>query len=809
MKVSLNWLRAYTPVNMTAQELADALTMGGLETDAITDRYTHLSNVIVARITATRPHPSADKLTCCDVDCGKGVIRPIVCGAPNARDGLVTACALPGATLPGGMTIKTSKLRGEVSEGMLCSGRELELNADASGIMELDTTAAPGTPLAAALHLSDYTLEIDLTPNRADCTSVIGIAREAAAFQKTGIPVSLPAVSPAAAEGEIHDKTSVQINDPEHCPRYAARLIEGVTVKPSPFWLQDRLRSVGLSPINNIVDITNFVMMELGQPLHAFDFDNLAENRIVVRTAGETDKTFTTLDSKQHTLEPGMLLICDGEKPVALAGVMGGENSEIENSTTRVLLESACFQPDSIRKTAKRLGISTDSSYRFERGVNPAGTVYALNRAAELIAELGEGELISGVIDENPIPHVPCTLTLDVPACNRRLGTQLAAETLTELLTAIEFGVTASGPDTLTVHVPPYRVDVSRPEDLSEEVARLWGYNNIQTTYPAIPAQPAPVADAIRLRNRAKDFLSGLGFAETINYSFISRQDICSLRTQEESAFHRTVAILNPLSEEQAVMRTSLIPGLLTTAARNMSMQSKDLRLMEIGNTFFATAADQLPEESEKLTLLMTGNRAPAAWLQADTPCDFFDIKGVAEALMTELRITGVRFAPPAPDAAPYLRKGYAADLISSTGDRIGVLGQVHPETAAAQGVKQAVFVMELSFDRLRELNDETREARPIPRFPSTTRDITVIVDASCPAGDILQHFTTQEEPLLENVQLLTVFDGTPIPEGKKSVSLRLTYRSSDKTLKDKVVNALHTKLAGDMIRQFKAELPL
>ena len=519
MKVSLSWLREYVNVDINVNDLADALTMVGLEVEAVSDRYDYLGSVVIGRITEISPHPNADKLKICSVDIGDSTI-PVVCGAPNAKKDMLAPCALPGTYLPKGTIVEKGIIREEASAGMLCSEIELGLGAKSEGIMELSRNLSVGNPLNRALGLSDPVLEIDLTPNRPDCLSIIGIAREIAAIQQTKI--RYPEISLSESFDDISNYTSVTIMDPDLCPRYAAGLVFDITVKPSPFWLQDRLISVDLKPINNIVDITNFVMMETGQPLHAFDFDRLAENRIVVRTA-KKGEILTTLDGKERQLDPEMLMICDGENPVAIGGVMGGLYSEIEDSTTRILLESAYFDPVSIRKTSKKTGLNTDASHRFERGVDPGGTITALNRATQLIAEIGGGKIIKGTIDEYPNPIPDRIIHLSVKALNRRLGTRLEAIEIANHLKSIEFGVEIIDDDKLQVAPPSCRVDISRFEDITEETARLYGYNNIETTYPLIPADHRQPSRKIDARDRIKSLMIGLGFAEAINYSFISR----------------------------------------------------------------------------------------------------------------------------------------------------------------------------------------------------------------------------------------------------------------------------------------------
>ncbi len=804
MKVSLSWLKEYVAVNMAPEALSDALTMAGLEVDAVEDRYHYLDSVVVARVLEVNPHPNADRLTCCEINLGDRTTT-VVCGAPNVKKGMLTPCALPGTVLPDGRTITAGTIRGEESDGMLCSAFELALGDDRSGIMDLGADREPGTALNRALNLTDPVFEIDLTPNRPDCLSIIGVAREVAAFQ--GTRVSCPEPEAPATTGSITELTSVEIKDAELCPRYTARMIVDIKIGPSPFWLRDRLSSVGLKPISNIVDITNFVMMETGQPLHAFDFDRLFENRIVVRAADSGEK-FTTLDQKERTLPQRALMICDGEKAVGIGGVMGGLNSEIEPDTRRVLLESACFDPVSIRKTAKQTGLNTDASHRFERGVDPAGTIRALNRAAYLMAELGGGKLIGGTIDENPLPYEKRVIPLSVEAANRRLGTALTAEQIKSYLEAIEFEVTLQDADYLAVEPPSFRVDVTRPEDLSEEIARLFGYNNISTTFPLIPAKgrrPEPVRV---LRQRIRNFMTGHGFCETINYSFISSESPDRLGLPEGHPGRDCVPILNPISEDHSVMRTSLVPGLLEAMGRNISVQNKSLMLYEIGNTFFATGqVDSLPDEKEMLAALWTGERTPFAWHGKSEMCDFFDIKGIAEALIENLGIRGATFTRmPAADC-PYTRPGATA-LVQVAGKTLGRLGEVEPAVLKQYDLKQKAYILEFAIGTLLESGSESIDASPIPKFPATTRDITLIIEESTESINLTGYIEKLDEELVESVTIFDVYKGKPIQTGKKSVSIRITYRSGQETLEDNSVNDLHTSISGQLIAAFKASLP-
>jgi phenylalanyl-tRNA synthetase beta chain len=803
MKVSLSWLQSYVDIQMDVEALAEMLTMAGLEVDALYDRYEFLSTVLVGRITSVAPHPNADKLNLCDVQAGGRSYR-VVCGAPNAATGLLAPLALPGTGMIDGTILSEGKIRGEISQGMLCSEVELGLGTNGSGMMVLNNSLKEGTPLNEALGLSDAVLEIDLTPNRPDCLSLLGIAREIAGYQ--GRSIQRPDLQLPQTEGDIHDYASVTIDAPSHCPRYTARLIEALEVQPSPFWLQDRLLSVGLRPINNLVDITNFVMMETGQPLHAFDFDQLTGHRIVVRTA-DPGEIFTTLDEKERTMNEETLMICDGEKAVGIGGVMGGMNSEIGDGTTRVLLESAYFDPVSIRKTAKNLGLNTDAAHRFERGVDPHGTLFALNRAAALMARLGQGRLIGGTIDVQYDLPQPKVIDLKVASANRLLGTDLDQQTMAGLLTAIEFQVESPDKETLKVHAPTFRVDVRRPEDLMEEIARCHGYNNIPTTFPNIPLLGQEAHPLLRRRQSIRDHLAGIGFTETINYSFIHRDSCDRLQMPEDDPRRRQVAILNPLSEEQSVLRTTLVPGLLETMGRNLSHQTKTLKLFETGKVFAERSKGNLPQEREMLAGLWTGDRVAPGWHSKSEACDFYDLKGVVESLLAGLKTPEARFTQLASDQCIHTRPG--ASALIRIGDKgVGTMGQVRRAVLKAYDLKQTAFIFEIDLERLIESIPEAIQARPLPKYPSTARDATLIVDQQVEADMLLTQIRAMNQPLVEKVRLFDLFQGESIAQGRKSVSLRIIYRSADRTLEDDKVNQIHKEITDRLIRQFNADLP-
>jgi len=811
MKVSLSWLKEYIPVDLDPQDISDRLTMAGLEVDCVENLYDYLDNVVVAKVSELRKHPNADTLSCCMVDVGGDELVPIVCGAPNVRQGMTVACALPGAVLPGDLKIKKSKLRGERSCGMLCSGSELRLAGDASGIMDLEEGLLPGTPLEKALAISDTVFEIDLTPNRPDCLSVIGVAREVGAFTEPMGRVKLPEVvlpQEKIVGKSIHDHARVSIKDPDLCPRYSAGMLFDVKVGPSPFWLRQKLEAVGQTPINNVVDVTNFVMLETGQPLHAFDFDNLAQGKIIVQKAG-SDIDFTTLDSKEHKLEPEMLMICDGERSVALAGVMGGENSEISDATTRVLIESAYFNPISIRRTAKRTGIATDASHRFERGVDPEGTVYAMKRAVSLIADISGASIAKDFIDEHPLKSEPITISLGADALNTRLGTDLSCEAIGGILRSVEFQVEQTGENQLNVLVPSFRVDVVRPEDLSEEVARLWGYNNIKTSYPLVPAKGKVLAPVLLLREKIRQILPGFSFYEAINYNFIHGESCDRLKLSDTDPRRSVETILNPISDQMSVLRTSLVPGLLETMKRNNSQQLDSIKIFEIGKVFFATQKGKLPEEREMVAGFITGNRTEQSWFSKKTGVDFYDLKGVVEGLLKELMISDALFLKIEADACPYFEQGFGA-IVKIADKVVGSLGKIDGQVLKSFGLKQDAYVFDLDLAHLLGLMPESILANPLPKFPSLSRDMTFIVDKEVEVGAILGQMKlfAQKQSLVENYFLFDVFEGQPLEEGKKSLSFRVVYRSANKTLTEKNIKKVHTHMSASILDKFEADLP-
>ena len=805
MKFTLSWLSSFVSIeDISPAALAEKLTMLGLEVDAVTPLYQGLDRIITAKVTSVQKHPNADRLSLCEVDAGEETVQ-VVCGAPNVYQGMVTAMARPGVRLPDGMKIKKAKVRGEQSLGMLCSTRELGLSEDHSGIMELDGELAAGIPLTEALGLDDTMIEVDLTPNRPDCASVLGIGREVAAF--TGQKLQLPVADAPVLDGEGIDFT-VSIDNPELCPRYSARKLTGVTIGPSPWWLQRQLLAVGMRPINNIVDITNFVMLEYGQPLHAFDFTTLRQGKIVVRCPEKGEEKFTTLDGVERTLESDMLMICDGVGPVAVAGVMGGLDSEVTDGTTEILLESACFNPVSIRKTARRLNIPSEASYRFERGVDPNVTLLAMERAVQLMTELAGGTLCEGGADVYPGLQERLELDLRVERVCSLLGISLTSEEIAAYLQAIEFEVTGIGEPVLHLVVPSFRPDIEREVDLVEEIARLYGYNVIPTTLPSI-GMDYPVRDALRqLRKDVSTVCTGRGFYEAINYSFVDEKHLDLMHLPEDDSRRKVTRLLNPLTEDQAVMRSMLLPGLLENVQRNINHQQPDLRLFEVGKVFIQESADGQPEERYQLCAACCGLRYPGAspMYFSDQQADLFDIKGLAETLITTLRLKGRAEAlsfVPAPEACqPYADPATFVTLMDDNIE-IGRVGQLKVDVLQGMGIKQPVFFLECDLELLQGLPKIPKKFVPIPKYPKVKRDIALLVPEQVPAGELLQTIRTQRADLVETVDLFDVYSGKPIEAGMKSVALSVTYRSAKKTLDDVTVDKIHEKIVNTLMTDF------
>ncbi|MCX8117294.1 MAG: phenylalanine--tRNA ligase subunit beta [Desulfobacterota bacterium] len=800
MKVSLNWLRDYVDIRLDLKDLVHLLTMAGLEVESATPVGQGLEKVVVAEIEAIRKHPNADRLSLVRVRTS-GERFSIVCGATNIREGQKVPLALVGARLPNGIEIRRSKIRGEVSEGMLCSEIELGLGEDATGIMILEPHLTPGVRLDEALGLSDTVLDLSITPNRPDCLCVIGIAREIAAL--TGERLRYPSLALPDEGDEIHQKTSVTLLDPDLCPRYVARLIEGVTVGPSPRWMQSRLEKVGIRSINNVVDVTNYVMMEMGQPLHAFDFDLLEEGRIVVRRARQGE-TFVTLDGVKRSLDEEMLMICDGVKPVALAGVMGGLNSEIRPQTRTVLLESAYFHPANNRRTSKRLGLETEASYRFGRGVDYGGCLRAADRAASLIRQLSGGRVVEGALDVYPRPIRPPSISLSHSRVGRLLGIEISPRKIVAYLRNLEMDVQENGEGRWVVTPPTFRSDLEREVDLIEELARLDGYDKIPVTLPTGPPSSEEMSRQRVLEERAKDLLVQHGYHEVITYSFTSPSALDGLHLPSEDPRRRMVAILNPLTTEMSVLRTSLIPGLIETARYNLSHQNRNLKLFELKKIYLPQEGEKLPREVQFLAGLAMGMDRDPHWASTAREIDFYDLKGCIEDLCEFLQIQGVTFQKT--EEIPYLHPGKASQILLR-GEAIGVVGEIHPDTLRYYEIPARAYLFEIDFEALVKGVTEKKKVQPLPRFPSVFRDLSLVVEEDLEVERVEQAIRSLQPPFIDEIRLFDLYRGAPIPQGKKSLTYRLRYQASDRTLTDEEVNRVHEQVIQRLREIFRAEL--
>ncbi len=807
MKCTENWLKQYVAADFGPREIAARLTMLGLEVDAVEPLYPNLDGVCVGRVLTVAKHPNADRLSLCTVDDGSPTPRQVVCGASNVRPGMFTPLALPGALLPGDFKIKASKIRGERSEGMLCADRELgltESQVESGGIMDLDPAQfpdlVPGTPIARVLGLDDTMIEVDLTPNRADCAGVIGLAREIAGA--AGLPLQKPlnAATPLSG-GDLPFKVELEAPD---CLRYCARLIRGVKITPSPWWLRQRLLAVGLRPINNVVDITNYVMMEYGQPMHAFDFDRLAGGTIRVRRAAAGEK-MATLDGVERQLTPEMLLIADGDRPVAVAGIMGGADSEVRPETVNILLESACFEATSVRRTAAALKLSTDSSYRFERGVDPQLAPWAMERAVQLMVELTGGEVLPGGLDHQQGITPPPRLTLRLQRVNDLLGTDLDLDTVAARLAGIEIYGEKSEDQSLQIQPPSFRVDLEREIDLIEEVARLVGYDKIPTTMPVVTME-LPAAGGADQRPLIKAIMTAQGCSEAVNYSFVNPAHADGLGLASDDIRRKMLPLLNPLSEEQSVLRTTLLPGLLENVRHNINHQSSNLRLFELGKVFYPQHGIELPREEERLAGLFSGRRhpdSPLLW-EGEAPVDLHDLKGLLEELLRGLRRPNLELTAA---VAPLYAEPGSVLTLSQGGEKLGECGKIAPKVLKAFGIKQEVLYLDLSVSRLLALPVARSTFTPLPRFPAVKWDLALLVPEDTAAGDLLAAIREAGGKLLEQVEIFDVYRGKNIEPGRKSVAFAIHYRDAERTLNEETVGEVHRQIIDLLVNRFHGQL--
>ncbi len=803
MLVPLSWIKDYVDVKKDPDELAHELTMAGLETNNLGSGIPEVEGVVTARIEKIEKHPHADKLALCRVKPGPDQDPlPVICGAPNINEGDIVPLALIGAELPDGTRLKKTKIRGVESQAMMCSERELGISDDHAGIWILPPQTPLGKSLQEGLGDSDSILETEPTPNRGDLLSIIGVAREVAAIN--GEKVKLPAPDLKETGPDIHTLASVEIEDYDACPRYVARLIKGLSIGPSPDWMVKRLETAGVRSINNVVDVTNYVMLETGQPLHAFDFKKLRKAKIVVKPAQEGDK-FTTLDGQERTLRHDTLMICDGEGPVAIAGVMGGLDSEVSEHTTDVLIESAFFKPTSVRRTARLLGIPTEASKRFDKEVDPLGTAYAADRAAALMNELAGGELAKGYIDARNELIKRKQIQLRPDRANLIMGIELSKQEQEHILGRLDGAVVEQENGNILFTAPSYRPDLSLEEDLVEEIARLKGYDAVPVDMPDFRMAPMPANPAIEFGRKVRERMSALGFNEAVHTSFEDPRRLELYGLSKEDSRNKPVKPANPLSENESILRTMLIPKLVAGLLMNRSRgEVKAIRVYEI-NAVFYESENGSALQSTMLAGVFSRPLEKELW-SAECPEEgFFDIKDAVEHIAGATSFPGARIEP-ADHAEPFLHPGKNARLFMGKA-QAGVLGQLHPAIAEKLELKNEAFVFELDFGVLSEYVDYIPKAKPVSKFPPTLRDMALVVDESVNMEDIIRVAKKTKSPFLENMELFDIFRGGQVSEGKKSMAFHLTYQSLERTLTDEDVTKEHDKIADKLKKELGAVL--
>ena len=770
MNLSKNWLADFVDVSdVSVKDYCDRMTDTGSKVECFEELAEDIENVLVAKILKITPHENSDHLQICQVDIGKEVVQ-IVTGAQNVFEGAIVPAAIPVAKLPGDIVIKAGKLRGVESNGMLCSMGELGLTEhdmpgkEPNGILILDDEYADkiGMDIREALMLRDTVVEFEITSNRPDCLSVIGLARESAVSFGKAMTLPTPVVKCANDGDKIENYLSVAVKAPDLCQRYMARVVKNVKIAPSPLWLRMRLRASGVRPINNIVDITNYVMLEYGQPMHAFDYACLDDSSIIVRRANDGE-SFMSLDDQEHTLDNSMLVISDGKKAVALAGVMGGANSEIKDSTTTVVFESACFLGTSVRVTAKKNGMRTESSARFEKGLDPENCYAGLERACELVELLGAGEVVNELIDVYPDKKEPTVLKFDPHRINAFLGTEISAEEMTKILETLEFEVNGD-----TIIAPSFRADIGCMNDVAEEIARIYGYNNIQSSSIKGSTTQGGRTPKQKFEVNIENAMCGMGFDQIQTFSFISPKFYDKIRLPENSALRRSVVISNPLGEDTSVMRTVALPSMLEVLARNYNFNNTDVSLFEVATVYIPTAPDKLPDENKTLCMGMYGN------------CDFYTIKGACENVLKLADIKDYTVVS-CSDNVSY-HPGRCAKLC--VGERIiGIMGEIHPLVLKNYDIDVPVYAAELDFDAIFDLMNPNKTYTPLPKYPATTRDFSFVCEETLEVGSIFATAKKAGGKLVEDVSLFDIYRGPQVGENKKSVSIRVTLRAADRTL--------------------------
>ncbi|OPY58601.1 MAG: Phenylalanine--tRNA ligase beta subunit [Pelotomaculum sp. PtaU1.Bin035] len=804
MNVSYNWLQDFVDLELPPQELADRLTLAGIAVENVIELGKGIDLVVTGRIEEINPHPNADKLVITIVNTGEEKLQ-IVTAATNVKEGDVVPVALEGARLAGGLVIKRAKLRGVESRGMMCSGQELGIDQktmppdQAHGIMILP----PGTPLGRdakeVLGLNDHILELDLTPNRGDCLSMIGVAREVAAL--LGRPTRFVEHSFPELKESIQGQVRVDIEDPGLCRRYIARLIKNVRVGRSPLWMQSRLRSAGMRPISNIVDVTNYVMLEMGQPLHAFDYDKLVDHHIIVRSAVDEEK-MVSLDDVTRELSRDMLVITDPSGPVAVAGVMGGLSTEVTENTTSILLESAYFNPVSIRRTSKTLGLRSEASLRFEKGIDIGGCLRAVNRAVQLIYDMGAGEVVNGVVDNYISPISEKTIMFRPARATYVLGLDIPKSEASNILSSLQFKVQESGED-LLVTVPSHRVDVSIEEDLIEEIARMHGYDRVPATLPYGSSTQGVKTPEQSFRALIIDTLAGAGLHEVITYSFTNPRVFDLMNLPMDSPLRDAIKIQNPLSEENSVMRTMMLPGLLAVLANNFSRRVQDGAIFELGKVFIPSGIGNTHEERSVLAAAAVG-RVGGSWKMPPLELDYYFLKGVLERLFSVLGTDPVSFHRET--ANPVFHPGRTAS-IEAGGRKLGVLGELNPDVLERYEFPERVVAFEIYLEELFAVLGRRNVYRSLPKFPGIERDLAVVIKREIPAGDILKIIRNTGGELLDSVSLFDIYTGEQVSEGCQSMAFSLKFQARDRTLTDAEISELTAAIASELSSRFGAEL--
>lgn len=791
MKISYKWLLELTGIDWPVEQVADRLTLCGTACEEIIPLAQHMNKVVVGEVTELKAVEGADKIRQATVTVGTESLD-LVCGAPNVEVGQKVPVATPGAELAGGLKIKKAKIRGIESSGMICSPAELGLSDDHAGIMVLEPDIAPGTPLVEALDIDDYILGFELTPNRADSMSALGIARDLAAL--AGVKLQKPTYEIREGNEKSSDHIAVKIDDPEACNRFTARIIRNVTIGPSPWWLQKKLLASGMRPINNVVDITNLVMLETGNPLHAFDLEAFGSNEVVVRRARANEK-FTTLDDKEHELSEDILLVTNGKEGMAAAGIMGGLHSEVTDKTTTILLEAAYFNPQVVRKGRKQLNLLTESSQRFEKGVDPNGVPHASNRAAYLFQELCGGEVCQGLVDTYPNKVTPPTVTVRPERCNLILGRAYPVERMKEILSLLEFDVSGDSPISATI--PTFRHDITREIDLIEEIGRIEGYDSIPSEVRNSGSLFTPTFPVDRFIDDLRRIMLGAGFDEMLGHGLS--------HSKQANAVDKDLPqlrIVNPVSEELDIMRNSLVVSALPVVAHNIAHRNLDLRLFELGKAYFPPNKAGEWLESDRLLLLVSGN-TPAGWREKSRPLDFYDLTGALTIVADHWHLPRFDYNPV---DISYLASGQAFEV--KIADRaVGHIGRLDEAVGKKFDIKQPVFLAELEISSLIDLSTDLVEFQTLPVYPAATRDIAMVVDKEVRVGDITERIAGQIGQLAESVELFDLYEGKQIAEGKKSIAVAISYRSPDRSLSSEEVDAMQADVMAMLKKEFKAEI--